>query len=90
MEDFRTCDLVIEAVTENLELKKHIFRKLDEICRKDAVLATNTSVLPIAEMSGSTTRPGKVIGTHFLTPAPVNKLLEIVVTAQTAEDTLRA
>jgi len=89
IDDFRTCDLVIECVTEDLGLKKHIFRTLDGICQRDAVLATNTSVLSIGEMAGCTARPDKVIGTHFLTPAPVNKLLEIVVTAQTSEDTLR-
>ena len=89
IKDFRTCDLVIECVTEDLGLKKHIFHTLDEVCQRDAVLATNTSVLSIGEMAGSTTRPDKVIGTHFLTPAPVNNLLEIVVTVQTSEDTLR-
>jgi 3-hydroxybutyryl-CoA dehydrogenase len=86
--DFRICDLVIECVTEDLELKKHIFRILDEVCQRHAVLATNTSVLSIGQMAGCTTRPDKVIGTHFLTPAPVNNLLEIVVTVQTSQNTL--
>jgi 3-hydroxybutyryl-CoA dehydrogenase len=87
--DFSICDLVIECVTEDLGLKKHIFRTLDGICQRDAILATNTSVLSIGEMAGCTTRPDKVIGTHFLTPAPVNKLLEIVVTDETSDETLR-
>ena len=86
---FDSCDLVIEAVTENLELKKAIFRELDGICPEHAILATNTSVLPVIEMARSTSRPEKVLGTHFLTPPPVIPLLEIVRTLMTGEETLK-
>jgi 3-hydroxybutyryl-CoA dehydrogenase len=82
------CDLVIEAVTEDLELKKKIFRSLDRTCKPSAILATNTSVLPVIEMAQATSRPDKVVGTHFLTPAPVIKLLEVVKTVATSPETL--
>lgn len=82
------CDFVIEAVTEDLELKKQIFKTLDGICRKETILATNTSVLPVIEMAQATSRPDKVIGTHFLTPPPVIKLLEVVRTLLTSPETL--
>ena len=66
---FDACDLVIEAVTENLELKKHIFREMDSICPEHAILATNTSVLPVIEMARATSRPERVLGTHFFDAA---------------------
>ena len=87
-EHLADCDLVIEAVTEDLELKKSIFQTLDGICSKETILATNTSVLPVIEMAQATARPDKVIGTHFLTPPPVIKLLEIVRTIMTSPETL--
>jgi 3-hydroxybutyryl-CoA dehydrogenase len=86
---FSTCDLVIEAVTEDLELKKRIFREIDSICPEHTILATNTSVLPVIEMARATSRPEKVLGTHFLTPPPVIPLLEIVRTLMTGEETLK-
>lgn len=82
------CDLVIEAVTEDLALKQKIFASLDEICRTTAILATNTSVLPVIEMARATSRPDKVVGTHFLTPAPVIKLLEVVKSVAISQKTL--
>jgi 3-hydroxybutyryl-CoA dehydrogenase len=88
--DFADCDLVIEAAIENLELKKKIFAELDGICPKDAILATNTSCLSIIEMAVVTKRPDKVIGLHFFNPAPIMKLLEIVRTIATSEETLAA
>lgn len=78
-----TCDLVIEAVTEDLELKKKIFRELDNICPEETILTSNTSVLPIIEMARVTSRPEKVLGTHFLTPPHIIPLLEIVKTLKT-------
>ncbi|MCF8095402.1 MAG: 3-hydroxybutyryl-CoA dehydrogenase, partial [Desulfobacteraceae bacterium] len=72
------CDLVIEAVTEDLGLKKEIFAELDSICHAETIFATNTSVLPVIEIAHSTSRPDKLLGTHFLPPPPVNPLLEIV------------
>ena len=84
-----TCDFVIEAVTENLALKKSVFKTLDGICPSRTIFATNTSVLPVIEMAHATARPEKVIGTHFLTPPPVIPLLELVRTLQTSDDTVQ-
>jgi 3-hydroxybutyryl-CoA dehydrogenase len=81
-------DLVIEAVTEELETKLEVFRKLDEITRDDVVLASNTSSLPIGEMAAVTSRPDKVLGMHFFNPVPVMKLLELVRGLQTSDETL--
>jgi len=88
LNDFRSGDLVIEAVIENLEIKKKIFAELDKVCPKHAILASNTSGLPIIEMAMATTRPDKVLGLHFFHPAPVMKLLEIVKTIATSEETI--
>jgi 3-hydroxybutyryl-CoA dehydrogenase len=90
MKDFGNCDLVIEAASENLDLKKKIFAGLDKICPKSAILATNTSCLSIIEMAMATTRPDKVLGLHFFNPAPVMKLLEVVKTIATSQETLEA
>jgi 3-hydroxybutyryl-CoA dehydrogenase len=86
--DFSDCDLVIEAVIENLELKKKIFAELDKICPKDAILATNTSCLPIIDMAVVTKKPDKVLGLHFFNPAPVMRLLEIVKTITTSDEVI--
>ena len=79
-------DLVIEAVFEEMAVKKQVFAQLDAVCKKGAVLATNTSYLDINEIAGSICRPDNVIGLHFFSPAHVMKLLEIVVADQTAPD----
>jgi len=76
--DFADCDIVIEAVFEDMELKKSIFRELDTICKPGAVLASNTSALDVNEIAASTSRPESVIGMHFFSPANVMKLLEVV------------
>ena len=86
--DFGDCDLVIEAVIENLDLKKKIFAELDKICPKHTILATNTSCLSIIDMAQETTRPEKVLGMHFFNPVPLMKLLEIVRTLATSDETL--
>lgn len=88
MEDFADCDLVIEAVVEEMGTKKQVFAALDRICPPHAVLASNTSSLSIAALGSATRRPEKVIGLHFFNPAPVMPLLEIVVGLQTAEETV--
>ncbi|HEY82526.1 MAG TPA: 3-hydroxybutyryl-CoA dehydrogenase [Dehalococcoidia bacterium] len=88
IKDFSGCDLVIEAAIENLELKKRIFAELDKTCPKHAILATNTSCLSIIDMAMATSRPDKVLGVHFFNPAPVMKLLEIVKTIATSDETL--
>lgn len=76
--DFATCDIVIEAVFENMELKQSIFRELDQICKPGAILATNTSALDVNAIAAVTSRPESVIGMHFFSPANVMKLLEVV------------
>lgn len=90
MQDFHDCDLVIEVVVENIDLKKKIFVELDNICPKQAVLATNTSCLSIIDMATTTKRPDKVLGLHFFNPVPLMKLLEVVRTIATSDDTLEA
>ena len=86
--DFGDCDLIIEAVTENLDLKKKIFAELDKICPKHAILATSTSCLSIIDIAMATSRPDKVLGLHFMNPVPLMKLLEIVKTIATSGETL--
>jgi 3-hydroxyacyl-CoA dehydrogenase len=88
MNDFADCDLVIEAVFENMALKKEIFEKLDSICKQGAILATNTSGLDVDEIAAATKRPEDVIGLHFFSPANVMRLLEIVRADKTAKDVL--
>ena len=86
--DFSDCDLMIEAAIENPDLKKKIFAELDGVCPKHAILATNTSVLSIIDMAVVTKRPKKVLGLHFFNPAPVMRLLEIVKTIATSDETV--
>ena len=88
LEDLADCDLIIEAVYENMEVKKEIFGKLDKIAKPGAILASNTSYLDIDEIAASTSRPQDVLGMHFFSPANVMKLLEIVRGAKTADDVL--
>jgi 3-hydroxybutyryl-CoA dehydrogenase len=88
MEDFGDCDLVIETVVEDMDLKKRVFAELNGICPEETVLATNTSCLSIIEIASVTERPEKVLGLHFLSPVPQSKLLEIVRTMRTSNETL--
>jgi len=83
---FGDVDLVVEAVPEQLDLKRRIFAELDRVCRPDTILATNTSSLSVTEISVATGRPNHVIGMHFFNPAPVMKLVEVVKTVVTADD----
>jgi 3-hydroxyacyl-CoA dehydrogenase len=82
------CDLIIEAVYENMDVKKEIFAKLDAICKAGAILASNTSYLDVNEIAAATKRPEDVVGMHFFSPANVMKLLEVVRGAKTADDVL--
>ncbi len=84
--DFAQADLVIEAVFEDMEVKRDIFRQLDGICKPGAVLATNTSYLDVNEIAAVTGRPGDVIGLHFFSPAHIMRLLEVVVADATAPE----
>ena len=81
-------DLVVEAVPEHLDLKRHIFAELDQTCKPDAILATNTSSLSVTEIAVATGRPSKVVGLHFFNPAPVMKLVEIVRTVVTEPEVI--
>ena len=81
-------DVVVEAVFEKLELKQSIFRDLDRICKGDAVLATNTSAIPVTQIASVTERPESVVGTHFFSPVPMMKLCELVRGYKTSDETL--
>jgi len=85
--DFSDRDIVIEAITENMDLKKKVFSGLDKICPPSAILASNTSALSVIEIATATCRMDKVVGMHFFNPAPLMKLLEIVQTIATSEET---
>ncbi|WP_347222301.1 3-hydroxybutyryl-CoA dehydrogenase, partial [Mycolicibacterium poriferae] len=86
LEDMAEVDLVVEAVAEELDVKRAMFGALDEICKPGAILATTTSSLPVVECAAVTSRPGDVIGMHFFNPAPVMKLVEVVSTIGTSRD----
>ena len=86
--DLADCDLIIEAVFEEMAVKKEVFGKLDEVAKPGAILASNTSYLDVNEIAASTSRPADVLGLHFFSPANVMKLLEIVRGAKTAPDVL--
>jgi len=90
VKDFADCDLVIEAAVENMDLKKKVLAELDKVCPPPALLASNTSALSITDMATATNRPDKVLGLHFFNPVPVMKLLEIVRTTATSDETLAA
>lgn len=90
LEDAADRDIVIEAVVENMDVKADVFRKLDKIAPKEAILATNTSSLPITEIAAVTERPEKVIGMHYMNPVPVMKLVEVIRGLQTSEETFDA
>ncbi|MFC1991568.1 3-hydroxyacyl-CoA dehydrogenase family protein [Chloroflexota bacterium] len=86
--DFKDCDLVIEAAAEDLEIKKQTFAELDKICPKDAILATNTSVLSLTEIAQVTGKADKIVGLHFFNPTPVMKLVEIIKTTLVSDETI--
>ncbi|MBW8732320.1 MAG: 3-hydroxyacyl-CoA dehydrogenase [Terrabacter sp.] len=88
LEDLAQVDLVVEAVVEDLTVKRALFENLDEICRPGAILATTTSSLPVVECAAATKRPQDVIGMHFFNPAQVMRLVEVVHTVSTADDVI--
>ena len=88
--DFAGCDIVVEAATERPDLKRDIFRKMDEVCKPGAILATNTSSISITWIAAATRRPNKVIGMHFMNPVPIMKLVEIIRGLATDEETCKA
>jgi 3-hydroxybutyryl-CoA dehydrogenase len=88
--DLTECDLVIEAVLEEIDLKREVFAELDRLTRTDAVLATNTSALSVREIAAATTQPERVVGMHFFNPAPVLPLVEVVRTPESADEAVQA
>ena len=88
VKDFKDCDLVVEAAVENMELKRKIFKELDQICPPHAILGTNSSSLSIIDIAAATKRPDKILGLHFFNPVPLMKLLELVKTIVTSDETL--
>ncbi len=85
----KNADLVIEAATENVEIKLNIFRDLDKICPPNTVLASNTSSIPITKIASVTKRPDKIIGMHFMNPAPIMKLVEVIRGYSTSDEVTR-
>jgi len=83
----KDADFVIEAATEDMEAKKALFAELDELCKPEAIIATNTSALSITEIAAATNRPDKIIGMHFFNPVPMMKLVEVVKGLATSEET---
>lgn len=87
LDDLKDCSLVVEAATENFEIKKGIFEKLDSICSPDAILSSNTSSISITKIAAVTKRPEKVIGMHFFNPVPLMKLVEVIRGIATSDET---
>lgn len=88
LKELADCDLVIESVVEELATKKALFVELNQVCRDDAILATNTSTLPVIEMAVETHNPGRVCGIHFFNPAPMMKLVEVVRPITASDETI--
>ncbi|MBK6721886.1 MAG: 3-hydroxybutyryl-CoA dehydrogenase [Acidobacteria bacterium] len=87
LDDVKNCSLVVEAASENFEIKKQIFEKLDAICGPDAILSSNTSSISITKIAATTKRPDKVIGMHFFNPVPLMKLVEVIRGIATSDET---
>ncbi|HET9298729.1 MAG TPA: 3-hydroxyacyl-CoA dehydrogenase NAD-binding domain-containing protein, partial [Candidatus Polarisedimenticolaceae bacterium] len=90
VQDFASCDLVVEAVVEQLAIKEALFRELDKVCPKSAILATNTSSISVTKIAAATARPEQVIGMHFMNPVPVMKLVEVIRGLATSDATAQA
>ena len=90
VDDIVAADLLVEAVVEDIGVKKAIFRRADEVLPPDAILASNTSSIPITSLAAVTGRPEKVIGMHFFNPVPVLKLVEVIRALQTSDETAAA
>jgi 3-hydroxybutyryl-CoA dehydrogenase len=87
IEELAKADIVIEAIIENMEIKKSLLQRLDTVCRRDTIFASNTSGLSVTELGNCTNRPSQVIGMHFFNPVPVMKLVEIVRGQETSDET---
>ncbi|RJR41408.1 MAG: 3-hydroxybutyryl-CoA dehydrogenase [Desulfobacteraceae bacterium] len=89
LSDMKDVDFVVEAVIENMDLKKQVFKELDSLCRPEVILASNTSSMSITEIAASTKRPDKVCGVHFFNPVPLMKLVEIIRAFGTSDETVK-
>lgn len=89
LEELAACDLVIEAIVENVDAKRRLFTELDRVCQPGAILASNTSSIPIIQMASVTSRPARVLGMHFMNPVPVMRLVELVRCVTTSDETLQ-
>ena len=87
LEDMKDTDLIIEAIVEEVKIKKEIFQKLDEICKKETLFASNTSTIPITDLASATKRPDQFIGMHFMNPVPLMKLVEVIRGLRTSTET---
>ena len=89
LSDFKDVDLVIEAIFENVKIKKDIFKELDGICKDDTVFSSNTSTIPITDLASATDRGDRFIGMHFMNPVPIMKLVEVIRGLRTSDETTR-
>jgi len=89
LEDLKDADLVVEAIFENVTIKKDTFKELDKICKKDTILASNTSTIPITDLASVTNRPERFIGMHFMNPVPLMKLVEVIRGLRTSDETAK-
>ena len=87
LEDMKDADLIIEAIIEQVAIKKEVFQKLDGICKKETLFASNTSTIPITDLASSTKRPEQFIGMHFMNPVPLMKLVEVIRGLRTSQET---
>jgi 3-hydroxybutyryl-CoA dehydrogenase len=87
LEEVKDCDVVIEAILEDVNLKKNLFKELDTICQEHTILASNTSTIPITDLASATKRPEKFIGMHFMNPVPLMKLVEVIKGLRTSDET---
>jgi 3-hydroxybutyryl-CoA dehydrogenase len=87
LQDLSNVDVVIEAIFENVDVKKELFKELDALCKKETVFASNTSTIPITDLASATTRAEQVIGMHFMNPVPLMKLVEVIRGLKTSDET---
>ena len=89
LDDLKNVDLIIEAIFENVQVKKQLFKELDSICKKECVFASNTSTIPITDLASVTSKPEKFIGMHFMNPVPLMKLVEVIRGLRTDDETTK-
>ncbi|MCX6667683.1 MAG: 3-hydroxybutyryl-CoA dehydrogenase [Euryarchaeota archaeon] len=90
LDDLKGVDLIVEAIFENIQVKKQLFKDLDKICKKECVFASNTSTIPITDLASVTSRPEKFIGMHFMNPVPLMKLVEVIRGLKTDDETTKS